>query len=465
MISTTFIIKKALNYELCRNLADFIVNAILSNEGKQMSFEGYDYFEGKYHLIYIRYVRNRIIYSDHDVRRTSYMLTDDGYNLLLSTLEVEKNLQIPIQEMIFKMHLEKQSYDKAVENIRTIFQSIRMQYQKIMETMYRIRKNALEYSVEEYKVLLEENLDTIRETKDKFQGYKELVRQRINEYESREIQFASLSEADTEQLRNLRTISDYLGMVIEEHQKILGRHMDLKQLYTRELEALTEVAHIKRFSLRNEVYEKILDNPSALEKLNILLSPLICADISKIYSPSISFKPHKIIRKRTEESITESIDFDEEAWEAEQERIRAEKRKVYESSLFYIIERCLASERVRLSDIKKDIEEDSSVLFRLIPSIDVFKEIMVELIRAQHIDIQALKAERKNVLGESTEIFELNYMLLEILEKINGGEKVRYIDIEKLHDSKMVVFENVADSNGNIRNIRCSEIQITIIRG
>ena len=70
--------KKALNFELCSNLADFIVNTILSNEGRQMSFEGYDYFEGKYHLIYIRYVRNRIIYSDHDVRRTSYMLTDDG---------------------------------------------------------------------------------------------------------------------------------------------------------------------------------------------------------------------------------------------------------------------------------------------------------------------------------------------------------------------------------------------------
>lgn len=363
------------------------------------------------------------------------------------------------------MHLEKQSYDKAVENIRTIFQSIRMQYQKIMETMYRIRKNALEYSVEEYKALLDENLDTIRETKDKFQSYKELVRQRINEYESREIQLSSLSEADTEQLRNLRTISDYLGMVIEEHQKILGRHMDLKQLYTKELEALTEVAHIKRFSLRNEVYEKILDNPSALENLNLLLSPLICADISKIYSPSISLKPHKILRKRAEESITESIDFDEEAWEAEQERIRAEKRKVYESSLCYIIERCLAFERVRLSEMKKDIDEDSSALFRLIPSIDVFKEIMVELIRAQHIDIQALKAERKNVLGESTEIFELNYMLLEILEKINGGEKVRHIDIEKLPDSEMVVFENVTDANGNIRNIRCSEIQITIIRG
>lgn len=455
--------KKALNYEECNSLAEFIVNSILSNEGKQMSFDGYDYSEGIYHSIYIRYVRNKIVYTEHDVRRTSYMLTDDGYNLLLATLEVEKNLQIPIQEMIFKMHLEKQSYDKAVENIRTIFQNIRMQYQKIMEAMYRIRKNALEYSVDEYRQTLEENLSTIRETKDKFQGYKELVNTRIREYEEQEIQIASLSMEDAEKLRNLKVISDYLGKVIEEHQMILSKHMDLKQLYSKELEELSQVALIKRFSLRSDVYEKILEKPEALENLNLLFAPLMCSDISKIYNLKWTLRPHKIIRKNVEESVTEDIDFDEKEWEAEQERQRLEKRKVYEISLRFIIDKLLEMHCMTLSDIQERVEKDTSECLKLIPSTDVFKEIMVELIRAHNIDIEAIRNERKNVLDDGSEVFELNYMLLEILEDVDKNNRVKALTVEKMPEADSVIFKNVNDSDGNLRNIKCTEVRLSII--
>lgn len=455
--------KKALNYEECNSLAEFIVNSILSNEGKQMSFDGYDYSEGIYHSIYIRYVRNKIVYTEHDVRRTSYMLTDDGYNLLLATLEVEKNLQIPIQEMIFKMHLEKQSYDKAVENIRTIFQNIRMQYQKIMEAMYRIRKNALEYSVDEYRQTLEENLSTIRETKDKFQGYKELVNTRIREYEEQEIQIASLSLEDAEKLRNLKVISDYLGKVIEEHQMILSKHMDLKQLYSKELEELSQVALIKRFSLRSDVYEKILEKPEALENLNLLFAPLMCSDISKIYNLKWTLRPHKIIRKNVEESVTEDIDFDEKEWEAEQERQRLEKRKVYETSLRFIIDKLLEMHCMTLSDIQERVENDTSECLKLIPNTDVFKEIMVELIRAHNIDIEAIRNERKNVLDDGSEVFELNYMLLEILEDVDKNNRVKALTVEKMPEADNVIFKNVNDADGNLRNIKCTEVRLSII--
>lgn len=454
--------RKALKYGDCVRLSDFIVNVILSNEGRQMSFEGYDYEEGEYRTIYIRYVRNKPFYNEYNVRRTSYMLTDDGYNLLLSTFELEKNLQIPIQEMIFKMHLEKQSYDKAVENIRTIFQTIRMQYQKIQNDMYRIRKNALEYSVDEYRTRLEENLATIAETKDKFQNYKELVRQRITEYEESEIELSVLSDEDTEKLKNLRTIGEYLGMVIEEHQKILSSHMDLKELYTKELESLSQVALIKRFSLRTEVYDKILEKPEALGNLEILFAPLLRSDVDKIYNPLFAIKPHKITRRKIEENLVEDIDFDEEEWEAEQERIRAEKRRLYENSLSFILQNLIIKKHFNLKELKELTNASKEDRTHLIPNIDVFKEIMVELIRAQHINIKLLQDERKNAIHSSTEVFELNYMILEILEKIDHMGDIREIHIDKLVNDEMVVFENITDIDGNLRNIRCSNVEFSI---
>ena len=51
--------------------------------------------------------------------------------------------------MIFQMHLEKQSYDKAVDEIKNVFNLMRIQIQKIQEAMGKIRRNALNYSVKD----------------------------------------------------------------------------------------------------------------------------------------------------------------------------------------------------------------------------------------------------------------------------------------------------------------------------
>lgn len=50
---------------------------------------------------------NKIVYVENEVRRTSYYLTDDGYNLLLSTLEIEDNMKFNIHEIIFQASFGK----------------------------------------------------------------------------------------------------------------------------------------------------------------------------------------------------------------------------------------------------------------------------------------------------------------------------------------------------------------------
>ena len=222
--------KKNMSYEDCKNLGDFILNVILSNEGKAMYFDGYDFEQRAYQSMNISYVANRIVYVDSEVRRTSYYLTEDGYNLLLSTLEIENNMKLTIHEMVFKMHLEKQSYDKAVDEIKNIFNLLRIQLQKIEEAMGRIRRNALSYSVAEYETVLTENLETISDTKQKFQNYRELVKSREKELEDINLNVRKLDEKEEEKLKNLGIIENYLNRTIDEHQKILSSHFDLKSL-------------------------------------------------------------------------------------------------------------------------------------------------------------------------------------------------------------------------------------------
>lgn len=219
-------LRKDISYEQCHQLGDFIVNTVLSNEGRPMYFGGYDFEKNEYEEMHISYVANKIVYVENEVRRTSYYLTDDGYNLLLSTLEIEDNMKFNIHEIIFRLHLEKQSYDKAVNDIKNVFNLMRIQFQRVQEAMRQIRRNALSYSVDEYEEVLVGNLNTITDTKKKFQEYKTVIQERVKDLEEENINIRKLSKKEQQDLNNLRVIEEYLTRVLDEHQKILNSHFD-----------------------------------------------------------------------------------------------------------------------------------------------------------------------------------------------------------------------------------------------
>ena len=455
--------EKNMTYEDCRKLGDFIVNVVLSNEGKVMHFDGFDFESNAYHIMHISYVANRIVYVDQELRRTSYYLTDDGYNLLLGTLEIENNMKLTIHEMIFQMHLEKQSYDKAVDEIKNVFNLLRIQLQKIQEAMGKIRRNALNYSVKDYEEILLENLETISDTKQKFQNYREMVKSRSRELEETNINVKRLSPKDEEKLNHLKEIERYLNRAIDEHQKILNSHFDLKALYTKELEQLSQLSLIKRFSFRTEFYDKVLEDASALENLDYFLRPLFCQDIDKIYNLNKAFQLQKPVRKREEQDSEEVLDFDEDAWQKEQEELRQMKMKKYEDCLSCILQYASENGEISLQEIQEKTENHAD-RERLIPCVEIFKEIMVELIRNREIDIEALLKERSAFIQDRPGEFQLNDMILQLVDEHKEYADMTRIETYRIPGDSAVVFENVSNEDGRTKSIRCSNVLVRILR-
>lgn len=490
--------EKSMGYGDCKTLGDFIVNVVLSNEGKAMYFDGFDFEQRAYRIMNVSYVANKIVYVDSEVRRTSYYLTEDGYNLLLSTLEIENNMKLTIHEMIFKLHLEKQSYDKAVDDIKNVFNLLRIQLQKMEDAMGRIRRNALSYSVAEYETVLEENLDTISDTKQKFQSYRELVKGRARELEETDVNVRRLDEREGEKLKNLNIIETYLNRTIDEHQKILNSHFDLKSLYTRELEQLSQMSFIRRFSMRNELYEKILEQPEGLGRMEIFLRPLFGNAPDKIYNLKKSTELQRPVRRKGTEDAGEVMEFGDDAWMEEEERRRQEKLAKYEKSLGFLLRRARkavdksAPEKsadnipgetggkafgrivgeVSLEEIREgfrgargetvEAREDGGAqeYGGLIPDVQIFKEIMVELLRGREIDIPKLREERREYISEFSGGFQLNEMLLDFAE--TEAPRLEKVEVYRIEDGKVITFEQVPDETGACRNICCSNVLIRI---
>lgn len=456
--------QKSMAYDDCRKLGDFIVNVVLSNEGREMHFDGFDFEQNAYQVMHISYVANRIIYIDHELKRTSYYLTDEGYNLMLATLEIEGNMKLTIHEMIFQMHLEKQSYERAADDIKNVFNLLRIQIQKIQEAMGKIRRNALNYSVKDYEDILQENLETIGETKKKFQNYRERVKSRVRELEEENIDVSRLSEKDEEKLNSLKVIESYLNRTIDEHQKILGGHFDLKALYTKELEELIQMSFIKRFSFRSDMYDKVLENPGALERLDYFLRPLFGRDIEKIYNLNKSFSLQRPVRRQKEKDIEETFDYDEEKWQKEQDLLRKKKLKKYEESLGYLLRETKGRGEITLHEVGARLEKSAEEKDKLIPNVEIFKEIMVELIKNCEIDIEALKKERSEYIQDRPGEFQLNEMLLYLVEEYPENSDITKVEVYRVEDGGAVTFDSILDENGVKKSIRCSDVSIRVRR-
>lgn len=457
-------LRKDISYEQCHQLGDFIVNTVLSNEGRPMYFWGYDFEKNEYEEMHISYVANKIVYVENEVRRTSYYLTDDGYNLLLSTLEIEDNMKFNIHEIIFRLHLEKQSYDKAVNDIKNVFNLMRIQFQRVQEAMRQIRRNALSYSVDEYEEVLVGNLNTITDTKKKFQEYKTVIQERVKDLEEENINIRKLSKKEQQDLNNLRVIEEYLTRVLDEHQKILNSHFDLKILYTEELERLSQARLIQRFSMRRDLYDKVLKQADTLENMDMFLRPLFNRNPEKIYNLNKAFSYEKSVNAGMEKDTEEEVDFDEEAFRREKEEKLQKKLLVYEKSLQYLLEKASVTGEVSLGQLKDrlDIYPEEKEIF--IPNVDVFKEIMVELIRNRTIDIATLKKERREYIQEQPDGFQLNEMILKLVEEQPENNDITSIEVERLENEEAITFSEIKDEENRRKTIRCSNVLIRIFR-
>lgn len=457
-------LRKDISYEQCHQLGDFIVNTVLSNEGRPMYFGGYDFEKNEYEEMHISYVANKIVYVENEVRRTSYYLTDDGYNLLLSTLEIEDNMKFNIHEIIFRLHLEKQSYDKAVNDIKNVFNLMRIQFQRVQEAMRQIRRNALSYSVDEYEEVLVGNLNTITDTKKKFQEYKTVIQERVKDLEEENINICKLSKKEQQDLNNLRVIEEYLTRVLDEHQKILNSHFDLKILYTEELERLSQARLIQRFSMRRDLYDKVLKQADTLKNMDMFLRPLFNRNPEKIYNLNKAFSYEKSVNAGMEKDTEEEVDFDEEAFRREKEEKLQKKLLVYEKSLQYLLEKASVTGEVSLGQLKDrlDIYPEEKEIF--IPNVDVFKEIMVELIRNRTIDIATLKKERREYIQEQPDGFQLNEMILKLVEEQPENNDITSIEVERLENEEAITFSEIKDEENRRKTIRCSNVLIRIFR-
>lgn len=455
--------KKSISYEECKEIAEFIVNVILCDEGKAMYFKALNYKKAEYEDINISFLKNSMEYIE-GVRRVSYSLTDEGYELILSTLEVEESLKLTIQEIIFKLHLDKASYDKALDDMKNIFNNMRRRVQKMENDIRRIKESPLTYSVEEYKEMMEGNIEILNENKKKFLAHKIAIEEKIKVFEEKDIHIKDLNEEEMENLINLRSINEYLGRTIDEEQRILKSHFDLKRIYGEELENISKMSLIERYDIKKEVFNKVLEDLSKLDNIHLIFSSLFTKNPDKNYNLNKAFQFQQPVRGKSNEEDEEILSFnDEDILEAENKK-KLQRIEKCNKIIELILEFAYEKGKITLSEINNKLKESEILKDVLIPTVEIFREVIIEMLKIREINIDDLKEERKTSIDNNEIEFQLNKSILEIVERNNLLSDILEIRINKVEFAEDIKLEHVKDENGDYKNFICSDIVFEVYK-
>ena len=87
----------------------------------------------------------------------------------------------------------------------------------------------------------------------------------------------------------------------------------------------------------------------------------------------------------------------------------------------------------------------------------------MELIRNQEIDIAALLRERSEFIQDRPEEFQLNEMLLRLVEEYPMFRHVSKVETYRIEDGSTVTFEGILNEAQERKTIRCSNVRIRVM--
>lgn len=396
---------KQLDLEQCHRLADLMVSSILCNQGIPFSFnpiENDDRWK-----VRLNYLISEIIYQN-GIPKASYKMSDDGFHLMLSTLEMEENMQLQFRDLVFELQMKAGNYPRALDEIRQIFQLLKIQEVEIQNKSLLAKTNAAMLDRKNYLELSQNTYKLMADSREKFQTYRKNVT-KLTEELHHAIQSGAFSDQDSKNLTALNSISGYLSRSILAHARILEAINSFSALFDEQLRFQMRQSFYERRPFRQVIWKKIMDTPRSLENLDSLLHPLFFKAPPKQLSLIQAFQ-YQPLRVNLDDGSIEEInsDFDLEEYERQKQEkedyVRRMNQKV-EDALMKLVK---APDHFLPLDECFDLDQFESV--------DQARELLASLASLTTLDLEHLYGSRNEIILEEQTTFSLPLAILGAME-------------------------------------------------
>ena len=452
--------KKDINRDSYVSLANFIVNEIVLNDGNMTFFNCLNPDKKEFNKVYVQLIGHK---RTRESNMATYYLTDEGYNLLLSTFEFEDNMNLTVQELIFKTSLENKDYDKALNDVKNIFALSKKQVQLLLDNIVRIKENIMTFTAEDYEKSIQDSIKVIKEQDDKFKAHKEEIEKR--ERDLRVLHLEKEDSLDNEEkaeifnkLEKLGEIKKELSKITFEHSKIINVHFEFKDVYTKALLSSIEYSKKEMINIKEDVEDLIIKDLSNLDLIPMLMSPLYIKSINKEYNLMASLIPQKEKQSVVESSTEVSLCMDETEYlkeKEEKERKNKEKNDRYKNVIRVLFNHGVNNKlQFKLSDILDYLnnEENKDNYNLLIPDIYILREVLIELLFMKEFTIEQLKKDIKKITKDSNGEFSFEPLRI-IVDLVNEEKDFKLINAVKIKKPKDKEMINIAKDGKSLKAI------------
>lgn len=439
--------RKDIKREDYRKLANFIVNEIVLNDGNMTFFNCLNTEKNEFNQIYVQLIGHK---RTEDSNVATYYLTEEGYNLVLSSFEFEDNMKLTLHELIFKLNLENKDYDKALNDVRNIFALSKKQVQSLLDSMVRIKENVMTFTSDEYERSINESIKVIREQDEKFKAHREEIERREMDlrelYTQNELVENAEEEMDiVDKLEKLSRIKKELSRIAYEHSRIMNTHFEFKEVYTNALLSSVENGRRERINIK-EFGDSVLRDLTQLEMMDKLLHPLFKKSIPKVYNILNCLTSQKSRVSRNQESEEVDLVMDEEAYLLEkEERQRKAREKVdkYKKVVKSIIEYGLDKPNAYSLRDLIEFTENQGDIDKLVPDVFMLREVLIELLFMKEFTIEQLRKDNKKINKDSSGEgnFEPLRVILDLVDENEDFKLIESIKISKSNQEDVVFVE------------------------
>ncbi len=415
-------------------VTEYILKTILQNDGEPYYFNAINYEQEKPVKLPIRLIEDHLR-KTVDGYRLTYTLSDQGYDFLFRTKEVDQELQFNMEELRLRELLKRKNFSRASEQSDSLIQMIRQKKREVQGLLLRIKEDIDNIDVEEQERLVNSIYDMLQNEYEIMEELDDQVeraeKQIYKDYQAR----ASLDHELIKAQADLHHIKGNLRIIISEQRDLLLNRKTLTELYIQTLEDTFAYQNEKRFDFEEVILRGMEEHPEAVKRFWQLLNPLFLTNANRHLNLQRVFARQGMMKTEEEEEaknlLTEELAED----------VEEKKAQLYQSRYREIVGGLIRFVRtsggcIRFSEWLKKLKQESDMYDRFMEERLLFTTVL-RLYDLHEMNLHDLWEEEDRMVDRLTDEFDPALCFLQLRSDDKSMERIRFMKVEKIDDRIM----------------------------
>lgn len=449
-----------LNRAEIKNVSSYIIKDILQNNGERRTYNCFNYSKKAREEISIRLIADKIV-TEGDSRKLNYMLTNQGYDFLFRTREVDEEIQLTIEQFKLKEYVKRKKFSSAVRQSIELITYVRQKKNEVENFIFSVRQNINDVDIDKYEELLKGTYTMLEDEYETMSDIRKMIHQAREKINNELENCYQMDDKLAKALQEIEEINSNLTLAISEQRNLILNRHNLSNLYMETIKRSFEYSFVKRFDIEETILESLENCYNVLDKCVSLLEPLFLPEISKMLSIDQIYN-QQMIFKETENESAHFINTEEYEDEIEKERILTISNKHIKISklLFGEINK---HRRIKLSNIIYNLKNNNYEEFKDLSRDRLLYEIAFKLFDIETIQLAEFYASNSKVIMGASENFNLERCLLEIGNEIEELKTIKTVKVVKLDDEIIEVIDYEENSMRIREEVRMSDLYFEVV--